>query len=181
MASSGLSFHWFPSPLVVAKDIKAGALALNDFAEPLALSIDPASGAITRTFDTEGPGWAAWSPTYEDFAMAYPNVGILWQSGELVGSVTDDGNYAVTMHTLEWTGAASPFYWEFHERGTKKMPARQFVGLDEEAIAEITVIFDAYLDSVVAEMAGEGFTFAGSGRGSKIRSPTGQFSSMRGF
>lgn len=168
-----LEFGWHPSPLVVAEDLAQAAILLHDFEIPLQLSIDPASKALERRFDNEGPGWAPWAESYAPFAEAYPNVGILWQSGDLVGSVVDEGNYDVGITTLEWTGAESPFYWEFHQMGTRKMPARPFVGLDEVAIAEITVIFDEYL-GVVADVAA-GHSFEPKGRGSRIRGAGGRF------
>ena len=178
MATSGLEFHWFPNPLVVAEDIKAGAFAVNNLEIPMELSIVPAGDAMTRTFGEEGPGWAAWAESYAPFALAYPNVGILWQTGDLLGSVADEANFVVTPRTLSWTGATSPDYWRFHEEGTSKMPARKFVGLDEIAIAEIYAIFGEYLDGIVSEMAGHGFTHAPTGRGSTIRGPGGRFAPM---
>jgi len=144
-----LDIEWSPSPAVVASDFYASAEALENLEVPLTASIPAVIGGIQQIFDSEGPGWAAWSESYAPYAQAH-NVGILDQTGDLKESTGDPGDYAVIGDVLGFTGATSPAYWIFHQEGTSKMPARPFVSLTPESEMEVISIFEEWLASVIS-------------------------------
>lgn len=161
-----LEFDWHPEPLVVADDIDLLAEQLDNMSVPLHESMIPVLGAVEQRFEDEGPGWAEWAENYAETAGS-TNVGILWKSGDLVEGATSAGSYLVTNHEIIWTGGDAPPYWIFHQEGTVKMPARPFIGLDDQAENEIVAIFAAWMDGAVAA----------SRSGGGIRSSSGRFTS----
>jgi phage gpG-like protein len=163
-----LEFEWHPEPIVVAEDVDLLAAQLNDMSAPLKASMIPVIGAVENRFEEEGPGWAQWAESYAARAAETNQGGILWRYGDLVEGATSVDSYLVTDHEIVWTGADAPPYWIFHQEGTSKMPARPFIGLDDQAENEIVAIFGAWMDGAIA---------ASRVSGGGLRSSGGQFMS----
>ena len=148
---------WEPKPLVLSERMAALAAAMSDYTEPLRESAAIVGAGIQQVFAEQGPGWAPWSEHYAKYG-ATENKGILWQTGALEGSVTDPENYLVAQNALFWTGAAAPWYWLFHQDGTRKMPARPFVVVSSETADGVLAIFDLWIGKEVQQIWVSGYT-----------------------
>lgn len=152
-----IEFDWYPEPIVVANEYYQAAAELENLSVPLSLSLPEVIAATGRHFADEGPGWQDWAESYVNFAEAH-NEGILHQEGTLLEGATSPESYDVLDDSIVWTGAAAPETWIWHEEGRPNrrrggtLPARPFIGLDEQAEVAIEAIFLAWLDSIIAGM-----------------------------
>jgi phage gpG-like protein len=93
--------------------------------------------SINDVFDAGGypVPWEQLAPTYENWKSAhYPGQPILRATDRLHDSLTDmtsDTVWRVTPRTIQF-GSRVP-YFQFHQSGTSKMPARPPLVLTEEA------------------------------------------------
>lgn len=165
-----LVFDWHPEPIIVANEILALSGALNNLEPPLQAARAIAEHNIDQHFDTksgpDGEQWPEWSESYEPYATRMGG-SLLEQTGEL---------RAATKGSLEVVGGFGsgevvisgilPHYGAAHHTGlagrTTKwgtpnpLPARPFLGIDEEAQVEIITEFDAWFSAVVGGFGGGG-------------------------
>lgn len=100
--------------------------------------------AFEREQTPEGEGW---KPLNEDYRLRRFKQGYtgnkLQCTGMLLKSVNVDygDNFVVI-------GAAEP-YGQYHQLGTKKMPARSFMGLGQDGVDEIVDILQRELEKVL--------------------------------
>ena len=161
--------QWKPRPEVIAHDYLEAEAAYEHTEVPLALTKPIITEAHDRTFQAQGQGWAEWAPSYSPYAESR-NKGILWRTGALHAGATSEGSLFQTAHMVVWTGADAPYYWGFHQDGTSKMPARPFLGLDDEGDLEVERVFDSWLEQIA------GITAGGSGVGYyNVRDARGRF------
>lgn len=139
----------------------------------------------------EGPAWAAWAaisdemyrhfivsgPGWQEWARDYPeSQSILIQSEDLSASMYNPASWAVhadaNSATIAFTGAASPFYWEYHQEGrsrvtvgvnpfgfddddedmgqpTWNLPARPFIYTTPALSNLIAGIYTSWLDAII--------------------------------
>lgn len=95
--------------------------------------------AVTKT-DPDGAPWAPW-------AHRYPKSGsLLVRSGALASSIY---NNAVGLEARVGTNI---FYAGYHEDGTRKMPARPFLGLSPADETQIIAMCNQFLDSILEDL-----------------------------
>jgi len=87
-----VEFEWFPDPVVFQAKIFAVAEALEDRTVPIIYARQKVQADIQERFKTEtapdGTPWDDWAQSYEPYAEAFPNVGILRQTDELYEMAT---------------------------------------------------------------------------------------------
>ena len=98
---------------------------------------------LQEIFMQEGPGWAPLAQSTL-LSREYPELPILQQTGALMASVIDHPVLTITKRQLLY-GTNNP-YADFHEEGTRKMPARPFLGpARREVMSEIRRAYLNYL------------------------------------
>jgi phage gpG-like protein len=155
--TAAVTFQWIPDPKVHAATFAQQA---SEFANP-AIPIAAAAGAIRhdirQRFETEtdpwGNRWADWSESYTPRAMAYPNEGILKQSGDLFRVATATTATVVTNDTVFYETGKLPHYGLAHEQGLPfretPLPQRSFLGISAEAAAVIYGYFGEWFDHII--------------------------------
>lgn len=95
----------------------------------------------------QSPEGEAWKPLDEDYRVRRFEQGYtgnkLHRTGMLIASVGVD--YGDTFAVI---GAGEP-YGQYHQLGTKKMPARPFIGLGQDGVDEIVDILQRELKKVL--------------------------------
>ena len=148
-------FDWSPEPLIVAQELRQFAAFYDNMQPPLFASREVAQADFYEHFVEErspaGVGWQGWADSYKDYAIQH-NVGILWQTGELVEAATAEKSFIVGADDLTYT-AKLPHYGIAHHDGIpdrKKgghLPSRPFIGLSTEAQFEILGIWEAWFEA----------------------------------
>lgn len=153
------------------------AAGMADRTPALAASGEVIRGNIRERFETEtapdGTPWEDWAESYRDYAEAYPNIGILQQSGELVEAASDAGAIHVTNDTVFYRTDVLPHYGLAHHTGLPErrtpLPARPFLDMSPEAEALIVGTFfewfEGNLDLFVTAGGGIGRRHAVRGEG----------------
>ncbi len=96
---------------------------------------------FARQSTPEGAGWAALSPS----TLRRKSSGaILRETGALMGSVAFQG----ASNTEARVGAGTA-YGIYHQFGTSKMPAREFIGIASRHEPKIEKIFQQYLKDLL--------------------------------
>lgn len=86
---------------------------------------------VGQRFDDEGPGWA---PLAASTRAAKGNDAILYETGDLSASLTDEsqpGGFAIATHDTLHYGSSVP-YAGYHQRGTERMPKRKILDFGPE-------------------------------------------------
>lgn len=120
--------------------------AVGDMSGPLGDLADAVLAANAEQFDTEGRGgWAPLSPAYARRKRAkYGDRPILVASGRLRASLTTSPDVRRVDRDSMEVGSTVP-YGVFHQRGTKRMPARPPVALPESFRRDAVRIFQRHL------------------------------------
>lgn len=151
-----IDFEWVPSPIVQANRIRAIDRALDNMAVPLAAARQIAQGDIAERFETKtdpsGIEWEPWADSYEDRAEEENVNGILEKTGALREAATNKNNFLIAdvegYHALSVKKRYMPSYWVFHQQpdnpNTGRLPQRAFLGLSDEAAAEVVGVFDTW-------------------------------------
>jgi phage gpG-like protein len=151
-----IDFDWVPNPLVYANAIKAIERNLDNFAVPLAASRQIAQGDIAERFETKtdpsGMNWEPWADSYTERAESENVGGILEKTGRLREAATSRENFLIAdvpgYHALSVKQRYMPDYWVFHQQpdnpNSGKIPQRAFLGLSDEAQAEVLGVFDTW-------------------------------------
>jgi phage virion morphogenesis protein len=86
----------------------------------------------------DGAGWAALAPS----TLLHKKSGaILRESGALAASIS----IVEVSSSRAIVGSSGVDYGIFHQMGTSKMPAREFIGISDRHTSKIKEIFEAYL------------------------------------
>lgn len=140
------------------------------------IAIKDMSEHFEREEDPSGQAWHPWADSYEQRAAA-ENVGILRKSEDLYYAAIDPSSYGIQGegNELVFDTSGLPDYWVFHDQptsgGTDRIPARPFIGLSDEAEAEIEAQFVEWVEY-------GGLRFGGARAGVRtgvIRAPLGRF------
>lgn len=149
----GVTFTWNPDPAYFAERLSTVGAALENRALPLAIASETMQADIRERFDTEtdpsGEPWEDWSETYYPVAEAYPNIGILQQSGELRDAASSSEAMVVTNDTVFYQTRLLPHYGLAHESGTDQLPQRSFLGMSDEAAATVFATFGEWFDNSI--------------------------------
>ncbi|WP_314847009.1 phage virion morphogenesis protein [Treponema lecithinolyticum] len=96
--------------------------------------------------DPEGKTWAELADKTRQYLLKhFPSARPpLWRTGELLDTIESQVSGAVLL-----TGATKE-YAGFLQDGTKRMPARPFIGLSAQDIADLADLIDAWLKEHVA-------------------------------
>ena len=155
-------------PLLIARDVAITEVDLRRFRLPLEAARQEIIRGTERRFYTEtspeGAPWARWSESYYPRANV-ENISILRKQKEfhrpesepqLFDAATSQEAYIVQSYSLSsgaysggdvaLVGEALPEYWVYHQEGTTKMPARPFLGADDQTETAIYAIFDGWVD-----------------------------------
>lgn len=154
MAEEFLTVDWYPEPVVIAEELDHIGVMISNFTVPLTRSV-PVVGEQIKQIIEDGD-FVEWQPSYakrvEKDVERGDHTGLMLQkSRDLVNSVANKGNYAITSTTLDWTGNAAPKYAEEVHFGAPTAftsGPRNFIGLTEEGEAEVYAIFYEWLDEV---------------------------------
>lgn len=116
----GFFFHidMVPDSRVVAAPYMFAADYLEYKFPMLNVVRDVFIGGVEEAFDSDGPGWADWAPSYEPIAAARNVGGLLERTGAMREGATSRTAYAVTNDDVFFTGAGVPDYWPFAQFGT---------------------------------------------------------------
>ena len=135
----------------LAKKLKGYALTLaqeNNLLKSLGVEIEAQiSERIESTKrDPEGKTWAELADKTRQYLLKhFPSARPpLWRTGELLDTIESQvsGGVLLTGATKEYAG--------FLQDGTKRMPARPFIGLSAQDIADLADLIDAWLKEHVA-------------------------------
>lgn len=134
--------------LILAGDLDALATyGIRSFREPLVKSVrEVIIPSIRNNFAAEGrPAWAPLAPsTVLSRGASGP---ILNRSGRLLKVATQFNIWSYTRDSATITGIESRVkYAKYHQGGTRKMPARPFILLQDEDEEQIERIFYDWLD-----------------------------------
>jgi phage gpG-like protein len=182
---SVVTYEWEPDPIVFADAILTVDTALRNPAPALLMSKELAQEDIRERFltetDPQGGKWQEWSENYTPIAEAFPNDGILRQTGELYDAATSDTAFIVTQDTVFYqTNMPERGMWHQEGRwdrktrggGSNPLPDRPFLGLTEETAQLIFVTFRDWFDHAIDLFE----TRTGRiGRRHSIRGPAGTF------
>lgn len=106
--------------------------------------LQEAETAFDKEQTPEGEAWAKLDERYKKYRHNRGYTGnILQISGDLVKSLNID--YGDSFAVI---GAAEP-YGQYHQMGTSKMPARPFLGLGDDGVAEIKAILHRELSKIM--------------------------------
>jgi len=161
---ASIDLKWSPDPMVFRDAIMEVDAALSHPEVAMALAGQEVLADIRERFMTEtapdGTPWQDWSEKYEEFALAFPNMGILRQTGALFEAATSEEALIVSGDSLFYDMNALPEYGEWHQTGlpdrTMKggkpnpLPQRPFAGLSEQARTTIFVVFKEWFDGAIA-------------------------------
>jgi hypothetical protein len=122
-----LSFHWAPSPIVVATQLEAAADKLNNMRAPLLASRDLSIADVAENFagehDPDGNAWTPWSESYVESGPPGPPQSILNLTGDLEGSATSAAAWPLTTREVFFSFGALPEYGIWHQQGASRVSA----------------------------------------------------------
>lgn len=124
---------------IVAAFGRFAAVSTADLLQRLGATV---KGQTLSRFNTEtDPDGNAWAPLAPNTIVQKGSSGILEDSGTLMGSimVQASGNEAVVGTNVE--------YASFNQEGTRKMPARPFMGIGGDDFDQIKTVIDTWAAS----------------------------------
>ena len=104
---------------------------------------------IRETFNREGPGWLPLAESTLKSRL-FPGLPILQQTGALMDSIVDNPVIRISQNELTY-GTNNP-YAEYHEHGTRFMPARPFLGPSLRGVME--TIRRRYVQYLTSQLLG---------------------------
>jgi phage virion morphogenesis protein len=136
--------------LEFSEELKLSFLALRDAVGARAELLDIIGGLVEdqtrRRFLTEksGPDGAAWLPWSGPYAATrHGNQSLLIDTGRMEKSITHN-IYADEVHI-----GTNLIYGATHQFGSKKIPARPFLGLSQDNVDEIQSVVDEYFTAAL--------------------------------
>lgn len=134
--------------LILANDLQSfAAYGIRSFREPLTKSVrEVIIPSIRNNFAAEGrPSWEPLAPT--TVLSRGASGPILNRTGRLLKVATQFNIWTYTRDSATITGIDSRVkYAGYHQGGTRKMPARPFVVLQDEDEEQIERIFAEWVD-----------------------------------
>lgn len=131
------------------------ALKLSNFREPLKMSLAAVViPSVATNFKSGGrPPWKALAETTVlDRGSAGP---ILVRTGKLFSAAISVGNWELTNDSLSIDSLDDKVsYAGYNQQGTRRMPARPFIGLQNSDVDDIIEIFELWIEKNVAEVWG---------------------------
>lgn len=125
--------------------------SLKDFKKPMSESMDIVKKSVDKNFDSSGSEtswkWAGLSASTKLARQKrwwYYRNSWGWNK-PLVWSWNLRKNYTITTTNNSWKLEYNAEYAMYHQLGTRKMPKRKFVELNESTKAEISRIFQKYI------------------------------------
>lgn len=166
---STVHIEWSPDPIVFGEAILEVEEALQHTEIPLALAMQEVQADIRERFETrtnpDGTKWDDWAESYEEYAISFPNMGILDQHGGgrdgSGGYLREDAENALVINgdTLFFDEGAIPERGIWHQEGrpsrkTKQgspnpLPSRRFLGLTTESVIFIEAAFNDWFDNSI--------------------------------
>jgi phage gpG-like protein len=138
--------------------------AVSDFAPVFSQIADDFLELESRQFESEGKagsgGWAALSPRYAAWKQKrYPGAKILERTGLMKLSLTTNINFGIreVSATQLVLGTKVP-YAIYHQKGTRKMPARPPIELSEDDKRRWSKLVHQWLYEMAASVGGTGFS-----------------------
>lgn len=135
--------------LILANDLQNFAsYGIRSFREPLTKSVrEVVIPSIRNNFAAEGrPGWAPLAPSTV-LSRQGASGPILNRTGRLLKVATQFNIWTYTKDSAQITGIDSRVkYGKYHQGGTRKMPARPFIVLQDEDEEQIERIFAEWVD-----------------------------------
>lgn len=131
---------------------------LGDTTKPLLVAKELASGSIERRFITEtdpdGTPWVDWTEPYQKWREQRGPEAKLVLEGALIEAATDENAWIIEGDTLFFDPSGLPVYAGVHQKGGgNEVPARPYLGFDEEFIGDLAFVMDAWVNTAI-----EGFT-----------------------
>lgn len=122
----------------------ATAIETLDLSEAFEAASEAARAGFKKNFDqTQGPGYK-WAPHSPYTIQKYGPHPLLILSGAMLQATTESGA-AGSVHDVQPREAVigtDIFYAAFQQFGTLRIPARRFVWLDAESVAEVEEEFE---------------------------------------
>lgn len=142
---------FYSNAIVVAEGIDRVDRAFRDFRTPLTKSlVEVILPSIRENFDSEGrPPWQRLSETTVERrgGLAHP---ILEDSGRLRSAATSAQAWRVTQDTVSPENIENMVsYAKYIQAGTRLMPARPFLVLQDEDGEKIQEIFDRWVEEII--------------------------------
>lgn len=129
--------------------LNKGALRPSDRKQLLSdIGIEMETQTQERFATKESPDGDSWADIaestrryYEKYArkVHYPGNGLLWREGALKDSIISEA------HSRDVVVGATKIYAAVHQYGYKKIPARQYLGLNNEDEHEIIALIHKFL------------------------------------
>ena len=145
-----ITFNWNPRPEVFARRFFAVAESLDNRVLPLTAASEMMQEDIRERFETEtGPDgrmWEPWSDSYWPVAEAYPNEGVLTQSGALKEAASSSEAMMITKDAVFYKTSLLPHYGLAHDQGLENLPQREFLGMSDEGALKIMGVFGEWFD-----------------------------------
>lgn len=120
------------------------AFAMRSFADLMEILGTLVEGQVKRRISSEktSPDGVPWAPLKASTALKKGSSAQLVDTGRLLGSIS----HTSTSSTA--TVGTNVFYAPFQHYGTRHIPARPFMGISEENMAEIRRAVDAWVERV---------------------------------
>lgn len=154
-----ITAEWVPEPKQIAQALVQFSEAIEDWAVPMEDAKYAVRDSVQRRFETQtdpyGVPWQELNPDYlQDKVAAGYDERILVRKGTMYAEAINSNNYTANSlsKSIEFdpTAFQEAFYAGWHQSGlperTNPLPQRMFIGIDEEAAAEIATIFTEWLD-----------------------------------
>lgn len=121
---------------------------LDDFQEPLRAALELViMPSIATNFQVGGrPKWDKLSYPYSIIRRPGP---ILIQTGHMFQATQGTENWDVGPNSITMNGISGVKYANFHQTGTRRMPARPYVMYQPEDVEGITQIFEIWVDGLI--------------------------------
>ena len=170
-----LKFEWegYPDPPDVAFRLAAMEGWFLNTTAFVEASQEIAIRDMDRKFESEtDPQGKKWPELKEP---AYNQVSILRLTTQMYQDSINPNTWQVTPRGLFFDTTELPPYWIFHEQPqgagrSRRVPRRSFIPLSAQAQAELTLLFNEWVD--------QGMIVGARGRIAEFRAPSGRFASF---
>jgi phage gpG-like protein len=124
----------------MSRGLMVGSTALKDFKAPLTAAAELLQKTFQLNFDVRGDTFGGWAPRTRDYG---------WPLLEKTGAMRKSF-FTTVAADMAVLGNTSP-YFKYHQLGTRKMPQRLMMKVDNERKALVVKIFQQHLlDSMKA-------------------------------
>jgi phage gpG-like protein len=156
-----MTYEWFPSPLIIQTAFAELSSNIRSFKEPIDRAIaEVVIPSIRENFAVGGR--PRWAPLSTETIAKKGHETVLIDSGKLARVAAQkniwqvNGGYLVGDAEAYIKGLPGAEYGLFHMTGTRNMPVRDFLSLQEEDVDRIEEIFGDYVDERIQGTVGGG-------------------------